>query len=84
MTSEPVQCWVRKKVDPVQPILHTSRECFHFDDDTQDRPATVDEIDRGWPCESCDPWRSPAHRSQYASRSGIEQFLSRRQTKRPN
>ncbi len=39
--------WVRKKVDPVQPILHTSRECFHFDDDTQAQPATQDEIDWG-------------------------------------
>jgi hypothetical protein len=77
------QWWVRKNVDPDQPILHTSRDGDCFGEDTKARLATADEIARGRPCHWCDPWHSPLDRSRSArgagdGMTGLERFARRR------
>ncbi len=56
------------------------------------RPASSEEIARGYRGTCCDPWRSPNvrraatkrdHRDRRSRRSGVEEFLSRREAPSP-
>ena len=73
------ELWVKPHADLEQPILHVSPDCPHFADSSP-RLAEQDEIERGRPCQTCDPWQSPnVRRRQAQPRSGMEEFWSRRQ-----
>jgi hypothetical protein len=75
-----------------EPCLHAPDCRFVLNGRVPVRPATDDEVARGYRGACCDPWRSPNvrraptrqdHRDRRSRRSGVEEFLSRREAASP-